>query len=189
MLHRFLHSSFLEATLPLTSDWKTGQGVCSDWDGASKCVKKTVRFTNTYKRSLIPSKITVETVIGEVMRSVYNICLIFLVASKILEACPTSLLRFDFIDGTFGKTFCSVGWKVPSVHLDFWKSKAFTPEHGVKIIVCFILLEWWTFKLHSQQLTWAPKHDGLEEEIPFKYVDVLVSMLFFVGVFGLIDNF
>ena len=40
MLHRFLHSSFLEATLPLTSNWQTGQGVCSDWDGASKCVKK-----------------------------------------------------------------------------------------------------------------------------------------------------
>lgn len=57
------------------------------------------------------------------------------------------------------------------------------------MIVWFILLEWWTFKLHSQKPTWAPKHDGLEEKFTFKYVDVLVSMLFFEGVFGLIDNF
>ena len=131
----------------------------------------------------------VETVIGEVIRSV---AWLFFVASKILEACPTSLLRFTW-SMELSWTFCSVGWKVPSVQFDFWKSlswsgkekkrKAFTPEHGVKMIVWFILLEWWTFKLHSQKTNMGPPNMMVwKRKFTFKYVDVLVSMLFFEGV-------
>ena len=101
---------------------QTGQGVGSDWDGASKCRKKQ-QFPGKVHQHI---QMIIDTIKDDCRnghrRSDEKRGLFFVVASKILKDLPTSLLRFSW-SMELSLTFCSVWWKVPSVQLDGRVSK------------------------------------------------------------------